>query len=288
MDHERHLPPRVVAALERMDDLVQSFEQHPDPEVQASVVELLQCIDTIHRSGLRRLADLLKEAGLTERALEAPEFRLLYELYNLAEGGDHARVEAVLASVRSTIESHGGTLDLVEADAGVVTVRLAVGGRNDHDSVPALRTLIEQTLREGLPDFVHLDILELAPAPPKDFVPLASLGKPKRRRLTWETILHVEEMPVGAVRNVEVEGERVLVANLDGELFAYRNACPGTPLPLHGGKVESGILECPWHHCRFDLHSGKRLSSGVHGLYPIPIEIKDGAVRIGIREGAAA
>src|ERR687886_382252 len=100
MEADDGLPPQVAGALERLDDLVQSFEQHPAPVVRQGAVDLLQCVDAIHRAGLRRLAQVLKAAELLERALAHPEVRLLFDLYDLGEGAERARADAVLDCVR--------------------------------------------------------------------------------------------------------------------------------------------------------------------------------------------
>jgi hypothetical protein len=77
------LPDELAATVMRVDDLVRHFEEYPDPLVRGPAMELLQLIDGLHRGGLRRLADLLRAAGLQRRALDDPEARLLYELYDL-------------------------------------------------------------------------------------------------------------------------------------------------------------------------------------------------------------
>jgi hypothetical protein len=79
------LPDELVAAVLRVDELVQHFEHHPDVAVRDQVVELLQRVDGLHRAGLRRVARLLRAAGLERRALDDAEVRLLYMLYDLGE-----------------------------------------------------------------------------------------------------------------------------------------------------------------------------------------------------------
>ena len=79
------LPDALAAAVLRVDALVRHFEEHPDPAVRDEVVELLQQVDGLHRGGLRRLASLLRAAGLERRALDDAEVRLLYTLYDLEE-----------------------------------------------------------------------------------------------------------------------------------------------------------------------------------------------------------
>ena len=223
MGRDRGPDPELMAAVERLDDLLQEFDQHPQVAVRARAFELLQCVDAVHRPGLGRLAQLLASVELSERAIEEPEVRLLFELYDLVEGGDGA---------------------------------------------PA-----------RLPD--------AAAVPTGGFVPLSSLRVVKRPGLVWRRALGLGEVPAGEVRGLELEGEWVLIANLGQELYAYRDACPGTPLPLRGGQVEGTALRCPWHGCRFDLRGGKRLDANGPGLGVIPIAVEGDEVRIGVLAGAA-
>lgn len=290
MDPEDGLPSEVAAAMERLDHAVKRFEEYPEPAVKDLVVDLLRCVDIIHRAGLRRLDDLLKVAGLQQRAVEDPEVRLLFDLYDLGEGGDRQRADAVLAEARPYIESHGGQLELVDAEAGVVTVRLHGACQDCRGSSATVHHLVEQTLRDGMPGFVRLDVVEPEPGPVQSssFVPLAQLVAPPSPRLAWHAVLRTDELPSGTVCGVTVTSEPVLVANVDGEFYAYRNACPGTPFPLDQGYVEAGTLRCPWHGCRFNLRGGRRVEVDGAGLGVVPVAVQDGDVRIGFFETVPA
>ena len=104
MADEPVLPEELAATVMRVDELVQHFEEYPDPLVRGPAIELLQLIDGLHRGGLRRLADLLRAAGLQRRALDDPEARLLYDLYDLDQpdadvtGGPAAPLRQAAAS----------------------------------------------------------------------------------------------------------------------------------------------------------------------------------------------
>lgn len=79
-------PPGVLElAVQRLDEMVESFEQDPEPTVRERAITLLQAVDAVHRPGLARLAAYLDVAGpgLRERALADPAIRLLFELYEL-------------------------------------------------------------------------------------------------------------------------------------------------------------------------------------------------------------
>jgi nitrite reductase/ring-hydroxylating ferredoxin subunit len=273
MEPESELPPEVAAAVERLDELVRKFEEHPDPAIQDRVFELLHCVDTVHRAGLRRLNDLLKVAGLQHRAVDDPEVRLLFELYDLGEGGDEERAQAMVDSLRPSLDAVGARLEVLAASAEALRVRLSVPVQGCGD----LRGSVEQVLREGLPGVQQIEI-EAPEAPPGDFIPLARL---LGNRQTWQAVAPLDDVPLDGVRAVDVSGSRLLLVRLGrDEVYAYRNACPGTTFPLEAGQASDGTLRCPWHGCRFDLRGGHRLDADAPGLGVVPVRIEGGLVRV--------
>ena len=78
-------PGTLDLAVQRLDEMVESFEQDPEPTVRERAITLLQAVDAVHRPGLARLAAYLDAAGpgLRERVLADPAIRLLFELYDL-------------------------------------------------------------------------------------------------------------------------------------------------------------------------------------------------------------
>ncbi len=277
--------PQVAAALDRLDQLVQEFEQQADPDVRERVFEMLRCVDAVHRQGLRSLVAVLKEAGVLQRALDEADVVLLFELYQLDEGGERARADGVLDSVRPYIESHGGRLEVVEARDGVVTVRLSGACQGCSGSAATLRQVVEETLRAELSDFARVEVLDATPSRSGDVIPAAALLPRDRPGLIWHDVLALEEIPPGELRSVDVEGISALVVNLRGEFYAYENVCPASPLPLHGARLEDSTLVCPWHGCRFSLPGGRRLDRQGPGLGVIPIGVADGQVQIGVLGG---
>ena len=293
------LPPGIDDAVDRIADLVAGFEAETDEDLQARVFDLLRSIDLIHRAGLRRVDELLKAAGLQARALDDPEIKLLYDIYDLGEGGEQQRAEAVLASVSPYIESHGGRLSVVEAEAGVIRVQLTGACSSCQGSTATLRHVVEGALRDGLPGFVRMEVVEAPaahdhggghadqPGLPAGFIPIESL-RPVAPRLTWHPVFDAMAVAPGGLRSVTVEGVAVLVANVGGEHYAYRDVCPGSPLGLAAARVEEAVLICPWHDCRFDLRGGRRVAGEGPGLAVVPISVADGEVRIGVLARAAA
>ena len=57
-------------------------------------------------------------------------------------------------------------------------------------------------------------------------------------------------------RAFTLAGREVVLCEVDGEIYALDGICTHEDLPLDGGEVEDGILECPWHGARYDVRSG--------------------------------
>ena len=80
----------------------------------------------------------------------------------------------------------------------------------------------------------------------------------------------------------ELVGENVLLCKIDGKVFAIRNACLDSVLPMQFGKVEGYHLICPWHGCRYDIRNGVSLEHPGEKLatYRIALE-RDGTFKVG-------
>ncbi|MDP9443092.1 MAG: NifU family protein [Actinomycetota bacterium] len=159
-DGAGRLPAQVVAALERLDDLVRAFEQHPDEAIQARLIDVLRAVDTIHRGALEQLGALLDAHGLRDDALTNPHVALLFELYEAHDEDEddlRARAEAAVAELQPYVASHGGRLEVIAAEDGVVNVRLLGACPSCSGSPAALNDLVEQALRASLPEFVRLE-----------------------------------------------------------------------------------------------------------------------------------
>ena len=59
------------------------------------------------------------------------------------------------------------------------------------------------------------------------------------------------------MKEVEVNGEKVCLANVEGKYYAIGNVCTHLGGPLAQGKLEGYEVQCPWHGSRFDIRTGK-------------------------------
>ena len=71
----------------------------------------------------------------------------------------------------------------------------------------------------------------------------------------------VDEVPRGEMKIVEVNGEEVAIANLDGEFVAFSNACTHRGGPLGEGLLMGDVVECPFHGGQFNVRTGEVVSA---------------------------
>ena len=105
---------------------------------------------------------------------------------------------------------------------------------------------------------------------------------PPRTTPTREiAIAIVDELSASGVISVQTPYGRLAVGIADGEPFAVSDRCRHLGASLGRGRVtDEGCLECPWHHARYDVRSGKMVR-GPQGIAFL-------AVRDGLRRVASA
>lgn len=118
---------------------------------------------------------------------------------------------------------------------------------------------------------------------PAAFVGLDTLLSTMPQPVSWRRVAAAADLVEGAMLAAGIDGERVMVTRVKGELRAYRDECPGTPVPISAGGVRDAAVFCPWHDCRFDLVTGARLDREGPGLEPLPLEEEGGDVLVGLR-----
>lgn len=252
-------------AVAELDTLVQTLEREGDERA----LLLLELVDAIHRPALELIA-----RGETDH----PVARMLLAMYDLAEVDDAVLAEEALDSVRPYVESHGGQVELLAVDDGVVTVRMSGACQGCAASAMTLRRGIETALREHVPGFREVVAEQSGEEPPgPKLLQIEDLRRP---------VFEDAGAPgkPGELRALDADGVSVLLANVGGEVYAFRNGCGVDGLPLEGGRLTGdGVLVCPWHNCAYDARSGKRIDEpGEAGLPVVPVALQDGSVRVAV------
>ena len=84
----------------------------------------------------------------------------------------------------------------------------------------------------------------------------AALQAPGTGHVPFESLLALEELPVGALRRVSRGDLDVLLAHTPIGIVAVEDRCPHMAAPLSIGRLEECVVFCPLHNGRFDLAGG--------------------------------
>ena len=91
----------------------------------------------------------------------------------------------------------------------------------------------------------------------------------------WVKVADLSECPPGTLLDVEAGRESIVLANIDGDLYALENRCSHQDLPLSDGELDGDRLECLYHGARFDVCTGKAV--GLPAIKPVetsPVELR--------------
>jgi 3-phenylpropionate/trans-cinnamate dioxygenase ferredoxin subunit len=67
----------------------------------------------------------------------------------------------------------------------------------------------------------------------------------------------VDEIEEDSSRSFEVGDRQIVVANYEGEFYAFDNVCTHDGGILGQGKIYDRQIECPRHGARFDIKTGE-------------------------------
>jgi len=86
------------------------------------------------------------------------------------------------------------------------------------------------------------------------------------------------DFPEGEMRRVEAGGLPVLILRREGLLHAMGAVCSHAGGPLQEGKVDGGVVTCPWHASRFRFEDGRVVSGPATFDQPLLVVRERGGV----------
>ena len=285
-------PPPVNEGLEeRIERLTEELDAIPDPRSRDTAEQLLAAVLELHGEGLTKVLDLVDE-DTAKRLADDPTVASVLLIHDLYPVPLDERVAEALDSVRPYMESHGGDVELLGIEDGIVRLRLQGSCKGCAASSATLELAIEQALRAAAPDLLGMDVEGMEDEPthgPPDIggipLPLAANGNgasaPSVPELSgWLDVEGVAGLAEGETTTVEVAGVEVLVANVNGTLLAYRDTCAACTSSLAGAGLAEGVLTCPACSARFDLpRAGRGVDVDDLQLAPVPL-LREGAERV--------
>ncbi len=72
----------------------------------------------------------------------------------------------------------------------------------------------------------------------------------------FRTVARLDDVPRGTMMQVELDGEKIVLAHVGDRVFALQDECTHEEFPLSSGELVGGQVICHLHGARFDLETG--------------------------------
>ena len=98
--------------------------------------------------------------------------------------------------------------------------------------------------------------------------------------MSFQRVADAADLWPGEMRGIDVDGLKVLIANLDGEVVAYEDRCAHQGVPLSRGQLArvGCALTCAAHGWQYDLRTGDGINPKGVALRRLPVKIEAGGI----------
>jgi Fe-S cluster biogenesis protein NfuA/nitrite reductase/ring-hydroxylating ferredoxin subunit len=278
----------VREVSERIDALLDELGQSTVPGAMERVEELVHAVMSLYGAGLERIVATV-DADTVRRLADDEVVGNLLVLHDLHPDDVDTRVQRALEQVRPYLGSHAGGVSLSGVDEqGVVHLRLEGSCDGCPSSAMTVKSAIEDAILVAAPDVVAVEaegMVETGPAL-LQIEPFGSRGPDPVPAGGWE---HLDlDVPPRTLRALDVAGDPLVVANLDGTLVAYADRCPACLAPLSEGRLDGDRLTCAGGHAYDVRRAGRALDEEAAPLTPLPLLPDHGAWKVSLPRKVSA
>ena len=96
------------------------------------------------------------------------------------------------------------------------------------------------------------------------------------------------EITPGTIREFQVEGKAIALANVGGKFYAINNTCLHRGGPLGQGVMDKNIVTCPWHAWRFCIQDGTWCDNPKIKIDAFEVRIEGDDVQVKVLEKLSA
>jgi hypothetical protein len=144
--------------MQRIEELITAIQEHGNPVVRASAVEMVRALLDVHGAGLAKMLAQIARHGEPGQAIlnglvhDDLVSRLLL-LHGLHPVDLESRIRQALDQVRPLLQIHAATVQLELAVHEVVRLRLHGGGEDVYK-------ILQHTILEAAPDVLRIEFVD--------------------------------------------------------------------------------------------------------------------------------
>lgn len=93
----------------------------------------------------------------------------------------------------------------------------------------------------------------------------------------------VDELRPGSMKRVDIDGRRMLLANVNGRFCATDDTCTHEDASLSTGSLRGALVKCPLHGSRFNVCTGEALEEPAEqNLKTYPVRVEGDNILVGL------
>ncbi len=99
------------------------------------------------------------------------------------------------------------------------------------------------------------------------------------------TVATLDELPKNGMKQVELFGQQIVVANTGQEIVAFAATCPHGTSPLLRGRMHGRQIICALHFYRWNVCTGEAVEPDDEDTlptYPVKVDVERGLVRVAL------
>lgn len=105
----------------------------------------------------------------------------------------------------------------------------------------------------------------------------------------FQKVANKKDINEGGLVGVELQGNKIVLAMVDGQVFAMDAVCSHKGAPLEEGELEGNSLTCPWHYAVFDVRNGAVSDRTVWAKnqtsFPVRVDESTGDILVNVSAG---
>ena len=108
--------------------------------------------------------------------------------------------------------------------------------------------------------------------------------------MSFRRVSSLEDLWSGEMTGLEVDGNAVLLINVDDRIYAYADTCPHQKSRLSEGSLLGNTLRCSRHQWEFDVRTGQGTNprNACLQAFPVTVEGRDILIDLDDARPAAA
>jgi Fe-S cluster biogenesis protein NfuA/nitrite reductase/ring-hydroxylating ferredoxin subunit len=275
-----------------LDALLERVEALPEP-ARATAAEAVQALVDLYGDALGRMVERTRAVAGADAAAALADDELLEHLlllHGLHPVPVEERVAGALDEVRPYLSSHGGGVELLGIDEGVVRLRLQGSCSGCPSSAMTLKLAVERAIAKTAPDIERVEAQEGdadgggGGGENGGLLQIESLLQPAGAGEDWTPAGAMPQLSGGGTLIRRVAGQELLFLSVDDTLYAYRPLCAACSAALGDAELDGPELECRGCGRRYDVRrAGRCVDVPSLHLEPVPLLVgESGIVRVAV------